>query len=313
MAMTKSPNCSTVEIINDDYFHTYITNLIEATGYVNIQDYKGNDIVSNHLFLISPYIKLWKKLKRSLKSAVSRQVNIHIFLRKDKIEDYEDSISELLDYNINVYAIDNLHVKLYFANHNVIFGSKNLHEFSALNSVDLTLSSNNKKFIKDIWNYWHNICSDNEVYKISKSDNPSVYSKSSLVQTQLDYDKIYELFYSTGGPYEFVGLSEQTEEKEIIDIGLKESIEEENIKQIKEIFLLDRVYLSDEEFENKYPNFKKDEQDLNDEEWKEFEDMKENDKFKLSEKDYNDKYFINKKPNGNEQIPKKSDDDDLPF
>lgn len=90
-----------------------------------------------HVYLISPYIKLWNHLSEAIEQALKRNVEVYVFIRADKLPEYENTCRSLLGMGANVFTVNLLHAKLYFNETECILTSMNLLDFSASNSEEV--------------------------------------------------------------------------------------------------------------------------------------------------------------------------------
>lgn len=103
--------------------------------------------------LVSPYIQLWGHLERAIKSAVKRKVDVSVFFRKDQRKKYKDTLENLLSMGIHVYEVDLLHAKIYACETEAIAASMNLYEFSAQNTLEVAIQSDDPELLNQIQGY----------------------------------------------------------------------------------------------------------------------------------------------------------------
>ena len=99
------------------------------------------DILRNaeqHVALVSPYNKFWTHLRNEVKRAVARGVRVHFLYRAGE---HNEDIEGLEGLGVKVYAVDNLHAKIYLNESSVLITSMNLHESSSKNSMEICVST----------------------------------------------------------------------------------------------------------------------------------------------------------------------------
>lgn len=86
------------------------------------------------LIIVSPYvdIKNWDKLKRCLKNAIARNVEITFYVRENVKQDLEP----LRQFSSKIILIKDLHAKIYLNDSYGIVSSQNLYQYSDINSID---------------------------------------------------------------------------------------------------------------------------------------------------------------------------------
>lgn len=87
------------------------------------------------LIIVSPYVNIgkWDKMKKCLRKAVERGVEITFIVRKNAVQD----LSELELLNIDPILVDDLHAKVYINENSAIVTSLNLIHYSDINSIDI--------------------------------------------------------------------------------------------------------------------------------------------------------------------------------
>jgi phosphatidylserine/phosphatidylglycerophosphate/cardiolipin synthase-like enzyme len=113
------------------------------------------DESDEYVNLISPYLKFWGHLEKQIESCLKRNVDINIFFRTDKIEEYKQTeiLKKLSIEGVNFFHTENLHTKLYFSEKQGILGSMNLHDFSQQNSEELCIYTEDSEMISNFGNY----------------------------------------------------------------------------------------------------------------------------------------------------------------
>lgn len=86
------------------------------------------------LIIVSPYVNItgWKKMKKTLSDAVSRNVNIKYYVRKNT----DCDLQSLKDIGIKPILVDDLHTKLYISEKQAIITSQNMTQSSDDYSID---------------------------------------------------------------------------------------------------------------------------------------------------------------------------------
>ena len=91
------------------------------------------------LIIVSPYVEIknWDKLKRCLKNAVARDVEITFYVRENAKQDLEP----LRQFSSKIILIKDLHAKIYLNDSYGIVSSQNLYQYSDINSIDFAYST----------------------------------------------------------------------------------------------------------------------------------------------------------------------------
>ena len=111
------------------------------------------DILRNakkHATLVSPYNKFWTHLRNELKRASERGVRVH-FVHRDG--EQNGDIEWLEHLGVKVYAVENLHAKIYLNESSVLITSMNLHESSSKNSMEICISTNDPEIQQEVRGY----------------------------------------------------------------------------------------------------------------------------------------------------------------
>ena len=95
------------------------------------------------LIIVSPYVEIknWDKLKRCLKNAIERNVEITFYVRENAKQDLEP----LRQFAVKIIFIKDLHAKIYLNDTYGIVSSQNLYQYSDINSIDFAYSTETKK------------------------------------------------------------------------------------------------------------------------------------------------------------------------
>ncbi|WP_271272843.1 phospholipase D-like domain-containing protein [Aliamphritea hakodatensis] len=91
-----------------------------------------------HVVLISPYLKLNKRIKKLIEDAILRGVSFHIVYGKQEL--HADEKSWLLSSTkIKLFFCDDLHAKCYLNEAYSIISSMNLYEFSQVHNYEMSI------------------------------------------------------------------------------------------------------------------------------------------------------------------------------
>ncbi len=91
-----------------------------------------------HVVLISPYLKLNKRIKKLIEDAILRGVSFHIIYGKQELHDSEKNWL-LSSTKIKLFFCDDLHAKCYLNEAYSIISSMNLYEFSQINNYEMSI------------------------------------------------------------------------------------------------------------------------------------------------------------------------------
>jgi phosphatidylserine/phosphatidylglycerophosphate/cardiolipin synthase-like enzyme len=106
-----------------------------------------------NVYLISPYVKLWNHLQQAISQALKRNVEVFVYIRADKLPDYEETCRSLLQLGASVYTVNLLHAKVYANDSECIVTSMNLLDFSASNSEEIAIHTSSGEFKTQIDEY----------------------------------------------------------------------------------------------------------------------------------------------------------------
>lgn len=103
------------------------------------------------LIIVSPYVNIagWKKMKKTLSDAVSRNVNIKYYVRSGTTCDLEP----LKDIGIKPLLVDDLHTKLYISEKQAIITSQNMTQSSDDYSIDFGHEINDLSEVQQLKEY----------------------------------------------------------------------------------------------------------------------------------------------------------------
>jgi phosphatidylserine/phosphatidylglycerophosphate/cardiolipin synthase-like enzyme len=87
--------------------------------------------------LVTPYVKLWGHAQQAIRDALRRQIKLYLVVRKNAEERFDDQVAWLVQSGAVVYALDNLHAKIYLNETRVLVSSMNLTESSSKNSFEI--------------------------------------------------------------------------------------------------------------------------------------------------------------------------------
>ena len=122
------------------------------------------------LIIVSPYVEIknWDKLKRCLKNAIARNVEITFYVRENAKQDLEP----LRQFSSKIILIKDLHAKIYLNENYGIVSSQNLYQYSDINSIDFAYSTETEvernQLVKLIDKYLKNSTSLAPVKEIEK-------------------------------------------------------------------------------------------------------------------------------------------------
>ncbi len=104
------------------------------------------------VILVSPYNKFmsWGHFSIALENAVKQGVKVTMFYREGK---RDENIDWLMNQGASVYAVEDLHAKIYMNETQVLITSMNLLEGSAKGSREICISIEEEKLHKDIHDY----------------------------------------------------------------------------------------------------------------------------------------------------------------
>lgn len=109
------------------------------------------DEASDHCYLVTPWVRLWPHLERSLEKAASRGRRLTFILR------YENDSKSLLParelnerFGAEVLLHEHLHTKLYLSGRRAIVGSMNLYDVSQSKNFELAYQVTNYSEILEL-------------------------------------------------------------------------------------------------------------------------------------------------------------------
>lgn len=122
------------KVISDYHINTQLLDMINES--------------EKYLILISPYITLWGHLEDGLFSSIERGVDVKLYFRSDKEEEYLYKLKPLKKMGVKLFHIHNLHTKLYLSEKKGIMSSMNLVDYSTKNSKEMGLVSDDEDMLK---------------------------------------------------------------------------------------------------------------------------------------------------------------------
>lgn len=174
------------------------------------------DSAEKYLILVSPYLKLNKRLKVRLSDAFKKTDTIYFIYRENELENKE--LKWLKSFNnLNLYSIKNLHSKIYLNQDFALISSMNLYEYSQINNHEIGVKF---EFCKDP-NEYKDIL--NEIRIILESEHDTSFSE--IMETIEDFtmgrlfrelDEKYSFkSYRRGSQHLYEFISDQA--REIVD------------------------------------------------------------------------------------------------
>jgi phosphatidylserine/phosphatidylglycerophosphate/cardiolipin synthase-like enzyme len=109
------------------------------------------DDADEDLIIVSPYVDIgdWNKMKKILKEAVSKNINIKFYVRKNT----DCDLKPLYNMGIEPIIIPNLHTKLYISEKKAIITSQNMTKSSDDYSIDFGHETENLEEIQQLKDY----------------------------------------------------------------------------------------------------------------------------------------------------------------
>jgi hypothetical protein len=111
---------------------------LEVIGTTKINSEIDNilDGAEKYLVLVSPYLKISKRLKVRLTDTLSKVDKAHIIYRENSLSKEEYSwLNSFSDLKLT--PINNLHAKIYFNERTMLISSMNLYEYSQINNHEI--------------------------------------------------------------------------------------------------------------------------------------------------------------------------------
>lgn len=94
------------------------------------------DSANQILVIVSPYLKITKRLKVRLSHAFNQVDQTYIIYRENKLlRDEKEWLNS--QTNVNLFPIENLHAKIYLNEEQAIITSMNLYEYSQINNHEI--------------------------------------------------------------------------------------------------------------------------------------------------------------------------------
>lgn len=96
------------------------------------------DESKGHCYLVSPWIRLWQQLERSLEKAAGRGLRLTIVLRDDEKSRNTEAARQFNErFGAEVVLLPNLHTKVSLGDRRAIIGSMNLYDVSQTRNFEL--------------------------------------------------------------------------------------------------------------------------------------------------------------------------------
>jgi phosphatidylserine/phosphatidylglycerophosphate/cardiolipin synthase-like enzyme len=105
---------------------------------------------NEYLVIVSPYIQIWGHLENRLRET---RAKIEVFIRDENLNEKKDHIKILMDIGAKVYAVPNLHAKIYINENYCILSSMNMYAHSAINNEEIAIVIEDRKTLKEIDKY----------------------------------------------------------------------------------------------------------------------------------------------------------------
>lgn len=107
-----------------------------------------------YVFLVSPWIKLWRQADMALDAALRRGVEVTVVVRSGENPVDNDQVKWLLNQGATVFATDGLHSKVYFNESLTVISSMNILGGSP-KSLEVALAIGNTDDAKKLRHYVH--------------------------------------------------------------------------------------------------------------------------------------------------------------
>jgi phosphatidylserine/phosphatidylglycerophosphate/cardiolipin synthase-like enzyme len=119
---------------------------------VQLQFFDLIESARESIIFVTPYIDLWENLKRALREAVERGINVTFFVRVDQHTREPEDVQWLQDNKIKVHPVQNLHAKIYLNERTVLISSMNILRSSIMDSKEfamIVMNEADKKMFRD--------------------------------------------------------------------------------------------------------------------------------------------------------------------
>ena len=120
-------NHPSIEIITDDHIPPRVLDILRYA--------------EKRVTLVSPYNEFWARLEKQIESTIRNGVRVDVIYRAGKRNDAIEWL-ESLGPRVKVYAVENLHAKIYLNESAVLITSMNLLDSSRNNSMEIGISVN---------------------------------------------------------------------------------------------------------------------------------------------------------------------------
>jgi len=121
-----------------------------ADEEISVLFIRAIDQAKNEVIIISPYVTLWNNLTRAIKRARQNGVTFKLYYRDDYSGKLEGATIELFD---EIYAVPNLHAKIYLFDGEAIISSMNLLGSSQKDSMEIAIRLTDKQEINELRAY----------------------------------------------------------------------------------------------------------------------------------------------------------------
>ena len=143
-----------------------------------------------HVVLISPYLKLNKRIKKLIEDAILQGVSFHIIYGKQELHDSEKSWL-LNSTKIKLLFCDDLHAKCYLNESYCIVSSMNLYEFSQVHNYEMSILLSKKDdkeayidSVKEVERLIRISREQHQVPTLKRTDSPETEKQYMTITTQ---------------------------------------------------------------------------------------------------------------------------------
>ena len=147
----------------------------------------------SRIILISPYIKIQRRIQEILRERKQHGVRIDIVCRK------KDLAENIAEYTTNIFDVPTLHAKCYINEREAIITSLNLYEFSQQNNEEMGIYVNSEGVGKNLYS---EIVEDAEYRFCKISGNSTIHKKPDAVPLKIgteytaeELDNIFDFSY----------------------------------------------------------------------------------------------------------------------
>ncbi|MDX8572648.1 hypothetical protein OZ666_13230 [Elizabethkingia sp. HX QKY] len=141
------------------------------------------DEAEKELIIVSPYVSIaeWEKMKKCLKAAVGKKINISFYCRENADQD----LTPIRKLGIEPILIHNLHAKLYMNESMAVVTSQNMVFYSDTNSLDIGHYTEDIKFIEPLRKFVNKLVSKQQPtikYIEMKDVNQAGYNDEGVIK-----------------------------------------------------------------------------------------------------------------------------------